>query len=202
MPKFDEKQKYLPASAGLTQEISRRWSPRAFDQKAVPKEDLRKLFEAARWAPSSYNEQPWRFLVGVKGDSTYSRIFDSLVEFNQMWAKSAPVLILSVAGKEFSRNGQANHHGLHDLGLATAMLMVEATHLGLHTHGMAGFDHAKVRDAFGIPAEYETGAVIAVGYFGDPDDLPQALKDRELEPRQRRPLEEMVLADWAKPAAL
>lgn len=202
MAKFDEKEKYLPESGGLTGEIRRRWSPRAFSEEAVSPEDLRKLFEAARWAPSSYNEQPWRFLVGVKGDSTYQRIFDSLVEFNQMWAKSAPVLILTLSRREFTHSGKSNHHGMHDLGLATAMLMVQATHLGLHTHGMAGFDHEKARAAFGIPAEYEVGAVIAVGYLGDPESLAEGMRERELEPRQRKPLEEIVLTDWAKPAAL
>lgn len=202
MPKFDEKQKFLPADAGLVDVIGRRWSPRAFADKAVAQEDLRKLFQAARWAPSSYNEQPWRFIVGRKGDATYKRIFDSLVEFNQMWAKHAGVLILTVAGKEFSRNGKPNHHGLHDLGLATSMLMLEATDLGLHTHGMAGFDRTKARLAFGIPENYEVGAVIAVGYFGDPEDLPEGMKEREVEPRQRKPLDEIVLTDWAKPAVL
>ena len=202
MPGFNEKEKFLSEDAGLAEVIGQRWSPRAFADKAVQNEDLRKLFEAARWAPSSYNEQPWRFIVGVKNDSTYQRIFESLVEFNRMWAQHAPVLILTVAGKEFSHNGKPNHHGLHDLGLATAMLMREATHLGLHTHGMAGFDHARLRAAFGIPENYEIGAVIAVGYFGDPDELPEGMKERELEPRQRKPLDEIVLTDLAKPAAL
>lgn len=202
MAKFDEKQKFLPTEKGLVEVIGRRWSPRAFADKAVSKEDLRKLFEAARWAPSSYNEQPWRFIVGQKGDATYRRIFDALVEFNQMWAQHAGVLILTLAGKEFSHNGKPNHHGLHDLGLATSMLMLEATHLGLHSHGMAGFDHAKARASFGIPENYDIGAVIAVGYFGDPDELPEGMKERELEPRQRKPLDEIVLTDWAKPAVL
>jgi nitroreductase len=202
VPGFDEKQKYVPAEMGLAEAISRRWSPRAFADRRIAKEDLRRLFEAARWAPSSYNEQPWRFLVGMKGDPTYQGIFDSLTEFNQGWAKSASVLILTVARTEFSSNGKPNHHGLHDLGLATAMLMVQATHLGLHTHGMAGFDHAKARATFGIPPGYEMGAVIAVGYFGNPEDLAGGMKEREMAPRQRRPLEEIVLADWAKPAEL
>lgn len=200
VPDFEEQQKHLPESTGLTAEIRRRWSPRAFTSKPVSQEDLRKLFEAARWAPSSYNDQPWRFIVGVKGDSAYQRIFDSLVEFNQMWAKSAPVLILTLTRKDFSHSGKPNHHGMHDLGLATAMLMVEATHLGLHTHGMAGYDHAKARSAFGIPEEYEVGAVLAVGYVGDPESLPEGMREREVEPRQRKPLDEIVLTDWAKPA--
>ncbi len=202
MPKFDETQKHLPSESGLVDVMSRRWSPRAFSGEPVTQEQLRKLFEAARWAPSSYNEQPWRFLVGRKGDSTWQRIFDALVEFNQTWAKDAPVLILTLARKEFSHSGKPNHHGLHDTGAATAMLMLEATQLGLHTHGMAGFDHVKARAAFSVPPEYDVGAAIAVGHFGDPDQLPEGMRERELAPRERKPLDEIVLTDWAKPAVL
>lgn len=199
---FDEKQKYLPVEAGLTDEISRRWSPRAFADKPVSKEELHRLLEAARWAPSSYNDQPWRFFVGIKGDSTWQRIFDSLGEFNQAWAKNAPILILTATHMEFSQNQKPNHHAMHDLGLATAMLMVQATHQGLHTHGMAGFDHGKARAAFSIPPEYEVGAVLAIGYFGNPEKLPEGMKQRELEPRKRKSLSEIALTDWDKPADL
>ena len=202
MPNFDETQKHLPESGGLINEIRHRWSPRAFDGKPVNREDIHKLFEAARWAPSSYNEQPWRFILGIKGDSTWQRIFDSLVQFNQSWAKDAPVLILSLARREFSHNQSLNHHFLHDTGAATAMLMLQATHLGLHSHGMAGFDHSKMRAAFEIPEDYEIGAVVAVGHFGDPEQLPEPMRDRELAERTRKPLDEIVLSDWAKPAVI
>jgi nitroreductase len=197
-----EKLKHAPAVEGVLDVVLKRWSPRAFVDKPVSVSDLKKIFEAARWAASSSNEQPWRFLVGRKGDATYTKIFDSLVEFNQGWAKSAPVLILSTGKKTFSKNGAHNHHALHDTGAATAYISLEATTLGLHTHSMAGFDHAKARASFGIPDDYEMGAVTALGYFGDAHTLPEHLQPMEVSPRQRKPLEEIVFAEWDKPAAL
>src|SRR6201996_9433881 len=103
-----EKLKHAPAVPGVEDLFLRRWSPRAFADKDVSREDLKKVFEAARWAASSYNEQPWRFFVGRRGDATYARIFDSLVPQNQAWAKHAPVLILSIAKKHFSHSGDPN----------------------------------------------------------------------------------------------
>lgn len=194
-----EKLKHAPAIPGVIEHIRKRWSPRAYSDKPVSPENLKEVFEAARWAASSFNEQPWRFLVGHKGDETYKKIFDSLVEFNQGWAKNAPVLILSVAKKTFAHNGSPNQHGLHDTGAATAYLALQATVLGFHTHSMAGFDHAKMRKAFDIPADYEFGAVTALGYLGDPDILPDHLKQAETSPRSRKPLSEIVFSDWEKP---
>lgn len=199
-PEEVEKLKHAPAVSGVEDVFLRRWSPRAFADKDVSTDDLKKVFEAARWAPSSYNEQPWRFFVGRRGDATYRKIFDSLVEFNQGWAKSAPVLILSVASNKFLQNGNPNYHALHDTGAATISLALEATALGLHAHSMAGFDHGKARKAFNIPADYEVGAVTALGYFGDPATLHDQMRTNEESPRQRKSLEEIVLADWDKPA--
>jgi nitroreductase len=197
-----EKLKQAPAAEGVADVIYARWSPRAFADKNVSTEDLRKIFDAARWAASSYNEQPWRFFVGRRGDATYQKIFDSLVEFNQQWAKSAPVLVLSVASKKFAHNGTPNYHALHDTGAATALLSLAATSLGLHTHSMAGFDHDKARKAFHVPEDYDMGAVTALGYLGDPESLPEQLKKNELSPRQRKELSQFVFAEWEKPAAL
>ena len=197
-----EKLKQAPAAEGVANVIYARWSPRAFADKNVSTEDLRKIFDAARWAASSYNEQPWRFFVGRRGDATYQKIFDSLVEFNQQWAKSAPVLVLSVASKKFAHNGTPNYHALHDTGAATALLSLAATSLGLHTHSMAGFDHDKARKAFHVPEDYDMGAVTALGYLGDPESLPEQLKKNELSPRQRKDLSQFVFAEWEKPAAL
>ena len=176
-----------------------RRSPRSFDAKDVPATDLKKVFEAARWAASSFNEQPWVFFVGKRGDKTYQRIFDSLVEFNQGWAKSAPVLILSIASKKFAKNGQPNAYVLHDTGAATAYLTLQAFALGLHTHSMGGFDKDKARAAFTIPDEYERGAVTALGYQGDGSELPGDLKKMETAPRERKPLEAIALAEWGEP---
>jgi nitroreductase len=188
--------------SGVDRNILKRWSPRAFADRAVSAADLKKMFEAARWAASSYNEQPWRFLVGHKGDETYRRIFESLVEINQGWAKNAPVLILSVGKKTFSQNSKPNHYVLHDTGAATANLALQATVLGLHTHSMGGFDHEKIRASFQIPAAYEIGAVTAIGYFGNIDALPDPLKTMETSPRRRKPLNEFVFSDWNQPAEI
>lgn len=199
-PEAIEKLKHAPDGAGVADLILRRWSPRAFADKEISPAELATLFEAARWAASSSNEQPWRFLVGRRGDETYQKIFNSLVEFNQMWAKSAPVLVLSVAKKTFSSNGSPNKYGLHDTGAATALLSLQATANGLHTHSMAGFDAEQARASFGIPSDYEMGAVTAVGYFGDPSTLPDRMQKMEVAPRERKPLEEIVFSDWEKPA--
>ena len=195
-----EKLKHAPASAGLPELLSQRWSPRAFSDKEIPSADLEKLFVAASWAASSFNEQPWRFFLGRRGDATHKKIFDSLVEFNQMWAKSAPVLVLSIAKMVFSHNASPNAFGLHDTGAATAYLALQATVLGLHAHSMAGFDKAKARDSFGVPPEYEIGSVTAVGYLGDPASLPEAYREKELEPRTRKPVTEIVFSAWGDPA--
>jgi len=197
-----EKLKHGPAESGVHEQILRRWSPRAFADKPVSAASLKTIFTAAAWAASSYNEQPWRFFVGRKGDSTYQKIFDSLVEFNQSWAKSAPVLILSVASKKFAHNGSPNNYGIHDTGAATAYLSLQATILGMHTHSMAGFDHNKARQLFNVPDDYEIGAVTALGYFGDPSILPEHLRQTEEAPRQRKPLNEFVFSEWEKPAQL
>ncbi len=195
-----EKLKHAPEVAGVDDLIRRRWSPRTYADKEVPAAELKRLFEAARWAASSSNEQPWRFLVGRRGDETYQKIFNALVESNQSWAKSAPVLVLSVAKKVFTKNGKPNAYGMHDTGAASATLALQATADGLHTHSMAGFDREQARASFAIPSDYEIGAVTAIGYFGDPASLPEHLQKMEVSPRQRKPLEEFVFSDWEKPA--
>lgn len=195
-----EKLKHAPEETGVDDLIRRRWSPRAYSEKEVTAEELKRLFEAARWAASSSNEQPWRFLVGRRGDETYQKIFNALVEFNQSWAKTAPVLVLSVAKKSFTAKGTPNRHALHDTGAATANLTLQATADGLHSHSMAGFDPEQARASFGIPSDYEMGAVTAIGYFGDPAGLPEHLQKMEVSARQRKPLEEIVFSDWEKPA--
>jgi nitroreductase len=199
-PEVIEKLKHAPHVAGVERLIHQRWSPRAYSDKEVTAEELNRLFEAARWAASSSNEQPWRFLVGRRGDETYQKIFNALVEFNQAWAKSAPVLILSVAKMTFTGKGTTNRYGLHDTGAAMANLALQATADGLHTHSMAGFDNEQMRASFAIPSDYELGAVTAIGYFGDPESLPDHLRKMEVSPRQRKPLEEIVFSAWEKPA--
>ncbi|MGA7410914.1 MAG: nitroreductase family protein [Bryobacteraceae bacterium] len=177
-----------PASAehAIHELLSTRWSPRAYAaDRPVEPELLAQLFEAARWAPSSSNEQPWSFIVGIKGNETWDKLFDTLVSFNQTWAKNAPVLVLGLARKVFQKNGSPNRHAMYDLGQAVSMLLVHATSLGLITHQMAGFDPEKARAAFHVPDNYDIGAVIAIGYQADPTVLPPELRERETAPRTR-----------------
>jgi nitroreductase len=197
-----ESLKYGPAESGVVEIVLKRWSPRSFADKPVSSSDLTKIFTAAAWAASSFNEQPWRFLVGKKGDETYAKILDSLIEFNQGWAKSAPVLILSAGKKTFTQNGSPNHYGLHDTGAASANFSLEATALGMHTHGMGGLDRDKARASFAIPEDFEVGAVWALGYLGDPEALPEPMKAMEMAERTRKPLTEFVFAEWDKAAEL
>jgi nitroreductase len=194
-----EKSKHAPEVEGVDDLFLRRWSPRAFSDKAVSAVQLKALFEAARWTASSGNEQPWRFLVGRKGDPTYKKIFDSLVPGNQSWAGSAPILLVGVA-KKTGGNGSPNAYHFHDMGAANTTLMLQAAVSGLHTHSMAGFDREQIRASFAVPSDYEIGAVTAVGYLGDPESLPASLKERELAPRTRKSLNEFVFSEWEKPA--
>jgi nitroreductase len=191
-----------PAESGVLDIILKRWSPRSYADKPVPSADLTKIFTAAAWAASSYNEQPWRFLMGKKGDATYAKILESLVEFNQAWARTAPVLILSAGKKIFTQNAYPNPYGLHDTGAASANLSLQATALGLHTHGMGGVDKEKARKLFEIPEEFEVGAAWALGYLGDPEALPQAYQEQEKAVRTRKGLEEFVFSAWEKAAEL
>ncbi len=182
--------------------IRHRWSPRAFADKPVPREVLRSLFEAARWAPSSNNEQPWAFLVATKDDPAYPTLLSTLVEFNQLWAKNAPVLAIAVSKLSFARNGHPNRNAFYDTGAAVAHLTTEASTRGLFVHQMAGFDPQKAKELFSIPADWEAIAAFVIGYPGDPQSLPETLRDRELAPRSRKPLSEFVMSGaWGQPAS-
>jgi nitroreductase len=195
-------QKLAPAESPIHDLIRKRWSPRAFADEPVPHDVLRSLFEAARWAPSSSNEQPWAYLVAAKHDKeNFAKTLGVLVEFNVNWAKNAPVLALAVAKLTFSKNNAPNRNAPYDLGAATALLSVEATSRGLFVHQMAGFDAQKARQVFEIPAAWDAFAALAIGYPGDLESLPQALKDREVAPRTRKPLSEFVMTgQWGHTA--
>ncbi len=175
--------------------LRRRRSGFAFSERRVEPEEVRGVLEAARWAPSSYNEQPWSFLVATADESEeYERMAGCLAEGNRRWACRAPVLLLSVARTRFSKNGRENRHALHDVGLATGNLILQATALGLSAHAMGGFDRGRARELYGIPEDHEPVAVIALGYPGDTESLPGDLRERETAPRARRPLAEFVYA--------
>lgn len=178
--------------------IRERWSPVVFDRRPMEPEKLQSLFEAARWAPSSYNEQPWRFIFATRDNpEQFQRLLDCLVEGNQAWAQSAPVLAFSIAKMSFERNGKANRHALHDVGLATENLALQAVSLGLGVHPMAGFHIEKARELLGIPEGYEPVAAIAIGYISDSDSQPGGLRKKQQAPRVRRPLGELVFqGEW------
>jgi nitroreductase len=183
--------------------LKNRWSPRAFSERPVEPQVLRSLFEAARWAPSSNNEQPWAYLVATKDDvENFAKMLGVLVEFNANWAKHAPVLALSVAHLKTNRDGKPNRVALHDVGSATAQLTFEANARGLLVHQMAGFDAEKARQTFAIPPDWEPVAAIAIGYPGNPESLPDKLRERELAPRTRKPVDEFVMTgSWGHTAS-
>ena len=173
--------------------LQRRWSPRAFSDRMVEPERLRSLWEAARWAPSSFNEQPWNFIVATRQDQAeYTRLLSCLVESNIRWAQKAPVLMISVAKLSFEKDSEPNRHAFHDVGLAVENLVIQATAFGLVLHQMAGIYPEKVRELYRIPEQYEPVAGIALGYPGDPGTLPDGLRQRELAKRTRKPLREFV----------
>jgi len=195
--------KHAPAHDRILPAILHRWSPRSFADRDVSPADLKTIFEAVRWTASSSNEQPWRYFVGTRHSETYKKIFASLVEGNQAWARSAPVLILNAARTTFSHSQAHNVVALYDLGASAATLCYEATNLGLFTHQMAGYNRDTARKLFNLPEEYTFGAALALGYQGDPSALPNPrFITQESTPRQRKPLSEFVLSDWDVPAEL
>jgi nitroreductase len=184
--------------------ISRRWSPRAFEDRPVEPEKLAVMFEAARWAASSFNEQPWRFVWAARHEhDLFARLFDCLAEKNQLWAEKAPVLFLTVAARKFSHNGKPNRHNWHDVGLAMGNLSLQAASMGLMIHQMAGFNPDKARENIKIPVEFEPVAMVAAGYPGDPDSLPAQFRPSETAERTRKPLTELVFhGEWDERSGL
>jgi len=172
--------------------IRSRWSPRAFSEKPVEKEKLQSLFEAARWAPSSMNEQPWRFIVGQKGGETWNKIHESLVEFNQKWAMQAPVLIVNLGKKTFTYKGRENVTYEYDTGQSVAFMLIEAVNQGLVTHQMGGFHVEKLIELLAIPEDFKPISITAIGYQGNPDSLPEDLYKSEFRVRERHSLDDLV----------
>jgi nitroreductase len=186
-------EKPAPTKYPIHELIRDRWSPRAFSDRPVEEGMLHRLFEAARWAPSSFNEQPWNFVVATKQDEEPHRaLAECLNESNRAWAQHAPVLMMSVARLTYSRNGKPNRYAYHDVGQAVAMLLVQATDLELVAHQMAGFDREMAREALAIPEGYDPVAAIALGYPGDPESLSAELQKKEYRPRKRRDFNEFV----------
>jgi nitroreductase len=184
--------------------ISERWSPRAFSDRPVEPEKLLSLLEAARWAASSANEQPWAFLVATKDEpKNHEALAGLLVDSNREWAEKAPVLILAFAHNQFTKNGNPNRYAFHDVGQAVANLSLQATALGLTLHQMAGFHADAARERFAVPADWQPVSVIALGYPGEVESLAEKLRERETAQRQRKPIDSFVFSEtWGHPASI
>lgn len=171
----------------------KRWSPRAMNGDALSDTDLMRLFEAARWAPSTYNEQEWRFLYAHRNTPHWGRFFGLLVKANQLWCERASVLVVVLSHKVFTRNGKTNPVHTFDSGAAFENLALQGTAMGLVVHGMAGFDNDKARAELKVPDDYSVEAMIAIGHPGDPAQLPNELREREF-PSDRKPVSELICA--------
>jgi nitroreductase len=186
--------KYAKTAYPINDLAKKRWSPRAFLDKPIEKEKIISLFEAARWSASGGNEQPWHFIVGVHPDETWQKIFSTLDQGNQAWNQHVPVLIMAIGNKISSWDGNISPVYQYDTGQSVAHLSIEAMNQGLHVHQMGGFSSEKALELFDIPETYQPMTVIAVGYIGDPETLPEKLKHRELQDRKRKKLREMVFS--------
>jgi nitroreductase len=174
--------------------LQRRWSPRAFADTPVESDKLNRIFEATRWAASSFNEQPWRFILATKDQpEEYQKVLSCLVEKNQAWAQYAPVIGLTLAKKTFTRGGKPNRVYIHDVGLAMGNFTAQATAEGLFVHQMAGIDAQKVIDTFDVPDDFEPVAGFALGYGGEAEALPEDwMRDAEQQRRSRSPFADFV----------
>lgn len=185
--------------------LAQRYSPYAYDTRPVEDAKLLSCFEAARWAASSYNEQPWYFIVAQRQDTeAFNQLLGCLVEANQGWARNAGVLVLTVASRKFARNGKPNRVAEHDIGLAVGNFSYEATKRGLHVHEMGGIEPARARQTFAIPEDYDPCTAFAVGYAADPETFDNAdLAQRDQAPRSRKSLDQFVFAGkWLDPSPL
>jgi nitroreductase len=194
--------KAVQSQVPLLEAIRQRWSPRAFDSQPVEREKLLTILEAARWAASSNNHQPWRFIIALReNEAEFQAMLSILMEYNQDWTKDAPVLLLAVVD-ELHADGSRNAHAEHDTGMAMAHIALQATELGLFTHMMAGFNADKARDTFAIPKGYHALTAMALGYYGKLEQLNEHLQQYELAERQRKPLSELVFSGKFGQAAI
>lgn len=191
------------ADTAVLDVIHKRWSPVIYAPRTIEPEKLRSVLEAARWAPSSNNAQPWSFLVAGKEEpEEFARMLSCLAPGNVTWAQYAPLLMISVARLSFDHNGKANRYAFHDTGIATGFLMLQSAASGIFAHGMGGFDANRARELYGIPESHEAVAAIALGYPGDEDGAPEALRKRN-QRKSRRELDQFVFAGrWGKALSL
>lgn len=190
---FEDWSRRAPTEHPTHELVVRRWSPRAFSDRRIDHETARSLLEAARWAPSSFNEQPWAFVVGLAQEPlAFNRILKGFIDKNQSWSKDAAMLGVAFARREFTKTGKPNRHAFFDVGAALAWLTVEATARDLFVHQLAGIDREAITQEFGVPDDFEVVAGFAVGYVGEASSLPSDLAARETAERRRRPQSEWV----------
>ena len=176
--------------------LQQRWSPRAFSGAGIDDATMIKILEAGRWAPSAFNAQPWRYIVARREDeAAFAKMVDCLMPGNQAWAVNAAALAIVCVQKKQNDDGSYNPMPYYNVGLSVAQMVVEAASNGLFTHQMAGINRPKMIEAYGIPAEFAPACAIAIGHMGNADDLPDQLKEREMTPRARKALSEIVFAD-------
>ncbi len=185
-------EKPAPVDHPIEEVLRRRWSPRAFAPEVVERETLLRLFEAARWAPSSNNEQPWRYVIATADEPELLEAARGVLEPRNAWATKVPILVCVIARTTWTKDGTPNPHGIYDTGQATGHLLVQAAALGIFCHQMAGFDAEKARAAFRIPEGHDPIAMMAIGYYGDPAILEERRRHQEFAPRERRPLSQFV----------
>ena len=198
-------EKPAPVDHPIEEVLRRRWSPRAFAPVVAEREKLLQLFEAARWAPSSNNEQPWRYIIATAEDAELLEGARSVLNPSNAWATKVPILVCVVARTTWTKDGSPNRHGIYDTGMATGHLLVQATALGLFCHQMAGFDVEKARTVFQVPEGHEPVSMMAIGSYGDPAILDERRRQQEVAPRARRPISEFVFSGrfgtpWVKSA--
>jgi nitroreductase len=182
-----------PTLKKVIEPIAKRFSPRAYSSKPVEHEKLLTVLEAARWSASSYNEQPWRFIVATKENPEgFQKMLSIANDWNQKWANLAPVLILTMAKKTFSHNGSHNKHALHDIGQTVATLSLEAAQHDLYIHQMAGIHADKAKELYNVPEDFEVVSMFTLGYLGDLKDLPEEFHKSEGRKRERKPLSELI----------
>lgn len=171
--------------------ILKRWSPRAMSGEPVTKNDLMAIFEAARWAPSSYNNQPWKFIYAMRETPEWNTLFNLLVEFNQSWCKNAAVLIVIISKNNFDYNNKNSRTHSFDSGAAWENIALQATHMNLVSHGMEGFDYYRAKKELGIPDDFTVEAMCAIGKQGKKENLPEELQAKEIQ-SDRKPITEFV----------
>lgn len=196
--------KPAPADHPVHPLVRARWSPRSFADRPVEREKILTILEAGRWAASCFNWQPWRFILATRDDAVeFEHMLDCLIPFNRTWSETAAFLMISLAAQKVPGKDEFNPHGWHDIGLASAQMALQATHLGVMAHIMSGIEADKVRETYDIPADVDPVTAIAFGYVGDPAALPEKMAAREFDPRERHPLEDYVFrGKWGQSAPI